>query len=362
MDLKLFSLREIITKLTREGIGTLEEGRRYGDDIVGSFYIEQENDIYVVDEAARLAVEENVVTCNTGIDYVLSHVKDRAPFDREFESYMTVVNLRTKETTSRMNPLKRGKTCFATAFGNGDYNDMRFSKGKYLEFQGLSNIIEDSFWQALCDLAERKAYSLVFLSDCLVASGSALKFIEFKQRFQYDLSNLYDRHGWGSATEFGVDTEESMCGFDDDRKIVMNLDREAISSMFNANIMCGDLRLSGKKLLVGGVTEVPFSEVEEAAKKIKTVTDINGLKMYKIDRGLVISNSQEVNDYWRWRRRTIEEMQKCVSSVEGYYVAVMDTPENSFKTVGTTLGRTISSCSKQLTNKVMESLDLDNLI
>ena len=226
-------------------------------------------------------------------------------------------------------------------------------------------VLRDNFRSALKNLVQRKGATQMFFACGMVVSVTALEFSTFKQKYKVDLENLYDRYGWRSATNFEVDTgEELYCGLGESssNSITLRIPRNSLVSLFNAGLMSSELRSNNKKLILGGVTPVPQSEIEAAAKKIKTVTDINGLKLYRITAGMLIKNSQIVNDYWSFQRKDKEDALKLFENLEGQYVAVMDTPENSFKTVGSSLGRTISSCSKQLTNKVMESLDLDDLI
>ena len=351
--------------MMNEGVTTLHPIRRYMDgDIEGSFYSVAENGCYVVHPIALRTMNENLMVIQAGIDYILSHVSNRSVYDEEFDIFMRDVSYHTGMKSKVRNPVAQAKALMASGYGEQNYDDESFkTKEVILEWEGLSNIISSSLKEALVNLTQRKAQSLMFLAHGQIISQQALRFNIYKEQYTKDLHNLYDRHGWNSATDFRVDYgEESVCGLTDDGNISVRVNRADITSLYNANIKNKDLRFGGKKVIVSSLTPVCPDEVAAAAKKIKTVTDLNGLKLYRIDKGIVIKNSQEVNDYWNWRRFSDERKAKAVCSLEGHYLAVMDTPEMSFQTVGTSLGRTISSCSKQLQNKVMESLDLDDLI
>ncbi|MDB4408935.1 hypothetical protein N9165_02615, partial [Akkermansiaceae bacterium] len=281
-----------------------------------------------------------------------------------FALYLRDVAYHTGIKSKVRNPVSHAKNQFASSFGTEYYDDESFKMKDFeLEFEGLSGIISSNFKDAIKNLTQRKVYALMFLAHSQVISQQALRFNVYKEQYNKDLHNLYDRHGWSNATDFRVDNgEESVCEITEEGTISVRVNRQDLTSLFNARIQNNELRFGGKKVIVASLTDVDASEVANAAKKIKTVTDLNGLKLYRIEKGIVIKNSQEVNDYWNWRRFDSERKAKAVSSLEGHFLAVMDTPEMSFQTVGTSLGRTISSCSKQLQNKVMESLDLDDLI
>jgi hypothetical protein len=361
---KLQSLKTAVADMIDQGLSTLEPVRRYGDsDVSGSYYQVKEHGSFVVHPVALQAMNDNLLVLQAGIDYILSHVSNREVYDESFNEHLNAVSFHSGVASKRKNPINESKAKFASAFGVQHYQDENFSiKDLSLDFQGLSNIISISLLDALKDLTQRKSAAIMFLAHSQVVSQGALRFNLYKEQYAKDLHNLYDRHGWTSATEFKVDVDESFCGLDDSSMIKVYLDRDDITSLFNAGVKNNDIRSSGKKVIISSVKEVQADEVADAAKKIKTVTDLNGLKLYRIEKGIVIKNSQEVNDYWNWRRFDDERKAKAVGSLEGHYLAIMDTPENSFQTVGTSLGRTISSCSKQLQNKVMESLDLDDLI
>jgi len=362
---KLRSLKSAVNHMMNEGVTTLEPVRRYMDaSIEGSFYSVAENGCYVVHPIALRVMNENLMVIQAGIDYIMSHIKNREVYDAAFDLYLKDVAFHTGVKSKSKNPVFQAKNQMASAFGTEYYDDENFKMKDFrLEFEGLSGIISTNFLDAIKTLTQRKAHALMFLSHSQVISQQALRFNIYKEQYNKDLDNLYDRHGWNMATDFRVDHgEESACGVTGDGTIAVRVNREDLTSLFNAKIQNNELRFGGKKVIVASLTEVDASEVANAAKKIKTVTDLNGLKLYRIEKGIVIKNSQEVNDYWNWRRFDSERKAKAVSSLEGHYLAVMDTPEMSFQTVGTSLGRTISSCSKQLQNKVMESLDLDDLI
>lgn len=362
---KLHSIESAVASLQANGLEGITNAPRYHSGGFGGTFYTKENGAYVADSRAIQIINNNIVVLDAGIDYILSHVSDETEYRSKALEYLGEVFYKSKDKSKRLNPLSAGHKHFCSAFGDKDYEDETLIfDGNIVIFQGLSNILRNNFLKALRDLTVRKAYSLVFLAHSQVVSATALDFNTYKDKFREDIRNLYDRHGWHSATDFTIDGdfENTVCEISDNGDIKMNIKRSDIVDLFNAGILCSQLRFNNKKVLIAGIESVSDDEIASAAKKIKTVTDINGVKMYRIKTGMVIKNSQEVNDYWRWRRKDREQQAKSVGSLEGYYIAVMDTPENSFKTIGTTLGRTISSCSKQLTNKVMESLDLDNLI
>jgi len=363
---KLHNIESAVATLRANGLEEITTAPRYHSSGFGGTIYKREEGLNVADPRVIQLINNNIVVLDAGIDYILNHVSDDTKYRSEAAEYFEQVFKNYKLKSLKGNPVELGHKQFSSALGEREYDDESLVfDGGIVIFQGLSNILRNNFLKALRDLTVRKAYSLVFLAHSQVVSAVALDFNNYKAKFNIDLENLYDRHGWRTATDFtidGVDSDETICKISDSGYIQIDINRTDIVNLFNANIFCSHLRSNNKKVLIASIESVSDEEIAGAAKKIKTVTDLNGVKMYRIKKGMVIKNSQEVNDYWGWRRRTVEEQNKSVGSLEGHYIAVMDTPENSFKTIGTTLGRTISSCSKQLTNKVMESLDLDNLI
>jgi hypothetical protein len=363
---KLHSLESIVNLLIAEGVDTLKPVTRYMSGSLNGSVYQVSGDTLVAHPLVMQALEYNLSVIDTAIDYILNNVSCRKGFDHAVSLYCQEVGAKLEHDSATKNPIGMGHIYFAAAFGNNSYDIDRFNFSKEtLVFQGLSNLLRDNYRFALRDLVTRKVATQSFFAGSQVLSITALDFSTFKQKCLTDLSTLYDRYGWRSATKFELDAEKTYCGICPDSSsnyLTAKINRDDLLSLFNANIMSSDLKCNNKKVIVGAVEAVDHSEVEAAAKKIKTVTDINGLKMYRVTSGILLTHSQEINDYWGFQRKDKEQAMKLIDSLEGYYIAVMDTPENSFKTVGSSLGRTISSCSKQLTNKVMSSLDLDDLI
>lgn len=360
---KLHDIESAVFSLQANGLETIGPGPRYEPAGFGGTFYQKENGVYSADKRAIEIINNNIVVLDAGIDYILSHVSDDTEYRAKALEYLEHVFHCSKQKSIQGSPLSLGHKQFSSAFGAKAYEDETLVfDANMVVFQGLSNILRMNLLKALRDLTVRKTYSLVFLAHSQVVSAIALDFNNFKTQFDIDVRGLYDRHGWYNLVDLQLDTEETACELHNDGGIRMHIARPDTVSLFNADILCSNLRFNNKKVLIAGIEEVSAEEIAGAAKKIKTVTDLNGVRMYRITKGLVIKNSQEVNDYWRWRRKDREQQEKSVGTLENHYIAVMDTPENSFKTIGTTLGRTISSCSRQLTNKVMASLDLDDLI
>jgi len=363
---------DLVKTLTEQGVTGLTSSR--WDSIRGPIHTEQKS-MRVLRGPITDEVLKELSTIQNGINFIMSFVKNPNEYDTAYSSFKD-----DKTELDNQNIKERAKTGFglelmSKAFGgNASHHDTSGLQNTFertLIFEGLSNIIKERLCESLTDLSLRKRSIETLLTAGALIPSHAFNYYRWRTAYQSAIYRLYDRNGWHNALQMDLEATESFCGVHvchegsyQTNSLVVKTTEADLLSMYATGLSTSlsELRVSGKKCVITNVEPVDAQDVYCAVKKINTVVDTSSIKVYKINRGFKVMDSATLLSYYGFRNTSEEKALGACASLEGQYMAILEGPETTFVSVGSSLGRAVSSCSKRLQDGVMNSLDLSDLI
>jgi len=192
------------------------------------------------------------------------------------------------------------------------------------------------------------------------------KYMNNKSDYTTYVGRMLDNYNWSQCISVRSyeDTKATEIKVKDPgltERLDLDITREDLMTLFentNISLKHSELLMNGRKTLIQAVEEVPVDEINKAAKKMKFNGDLSSVRCYKITSGIKVKNSRIFNDYWFMKRCDSIRIEEQLEDISGNYIVVSENDTSKFQSITTSIGRSLSSVNRQVTNKVMDSLDL----
>lgn len=216
--------------------------------------------------------------------------------------------------------------------------------------------------EKLTDLLQRHIITNIllgyFLDNYSRIEGRGVRVSRYSMKLRNVIRDYCNSYNWSRLYNIDTQAECTEVAQGIDNRLVINLTPVDLEKLADADIDFGNLRLSGKKVIIGQIADIPVADIEKAAKKISTPIDISSVKAYTITEGLKLNNTRALSDYWHLMRISPEQAAKYTTDLKGAVCVVIETPQSKYTTCATSLGRALASASKKVQGAVMDSLDL----
>jgi len=197
-----------------------------------------------------------------------------------------------------------------------------------------------------------------FLESYKEIDGREVKLVTYRCDFKRKLEDYSNTYNWCKIYSVDLKANETSITWSAGCKLEINVSHPDLQKLEEAGIDFSHLRLGGKRVIVGQIEDISTAEIEKAAKKIGTPVDTSTIKAYTITEGIKINNIRELSDYWHLMRISEEQRATYTTDLKGAVCVVIETPQSSYTTCATSLGRALASASKKVQGAVMDSLDL----
>jgi len=240
---------------------------------------------------------------------------------------------------------------------------------KWPRFIGDLSYFQTNCMKMLFDTIQKEQCIRIILDNCNRINAKVLQVQNYKNKYHSYIHGVIENYQWNNMLNYQIVEEGSEKNefLKEDRycqgKVRVHMTEAQLESLMDADVNLVNANLNGKKTVINELEPVDFSEVEKAAKKISTVSDVSSMKAFKIKNGFLMKSSREVANYWEVRNMQLEDFPKLFTDIsDGAYLVSINTNDKQYVSVTTSLGRSIASVSKKITNNVMDQLNLDDLI
>lgn len=253
------------------------------------------------------------------------------------------------------------------------YGTTRFTRNFFCS-QGTTDTLEDDFVRSvhslkhyqeiISEMINRIAICRVFLERDVVDLNK-IKASRAKNSYLHYVRNLIDAYGWCNTYNHTFD-ENTPTGLTvteprtTNNRLEINLTTDSLLRIKDSGISLDpqDLLANGRRTLIMDIEPVSNEELKQAAHKMKFNGDLSNIKCFKINKGYKIKNTRLFADYWAMRSFATERIFANMEDISGSYIINAETPTTSFQAVTTSIGRSLSSVNRKITNNVMDKLEL----
>lgn len=254
----------------------------------------------------------------------------------------------------------------ATSSGIHFHSEARYNSKVEKSVEVLEALYFGRSFSDQINMIVQRINALTILQSYRTIDTNFAKYMNNKEKYAKYVSRMLDNYNWQQCVSVKSleSTKETRLTVGDSgytERLNVEITREDLMNLYentNINLNHDELLMNGRKTIIRAVKEVPQDEINAAAKKMKFNGDLSTVRCYKITSGTKVKNSRIFNDYWFMKRCDNEKITNVLEDISENYIVVSENDTSKFQSITTSIGRSLSSVNRQVTNKVMDSLDL----